>query len=451
MDGPDESVFLRGLFTRLEHAGVFYAVMRNYDGLPLTTGGSDLDILIEPADADQISAIVVDAAEAVGGAAIGIAKRADFIEIQALGAGGRPEGCGWGVKIDLMPGLSFRGIPYLTSFDALPTSVHNEIVVLDEGIACVIAVLKDVLHNAAVPMRYLSRAQSMAAGEWLVVEKVLEQLGHAALGKFRDVLAQGMAGASVSACAAVRSEFVRFALRKSFFATCYRRLRYEGSKFVRYLRPSGMMIAVLGVDGSGKSSVIGATRPILDAATHRSLVTYHLRPGLLPALAQLLSPGRGTRSSVVTEPHGLPASGRAVSLVRLLYLLADYVIGYWFIVRPKIAKQPTVVLFDRYAVDLMIDPRRFRIDLPKWLLRTAVCIVPKPHLYICLVGSPAVISRRKSELSLQETARQVAELKSFAKGEKRAMMVASDTCLHVTAHECLRSVVAAARRRGGDG
>jgi thymidylate kinase len=220
----------------------------------------------------------------------------------------------------------------------------------------------------------------------------------------------------------------------------WRRIIFEWGKIRRYINPPGIVMAVLGVDGAGKSTVINAILPALIAATHNAVIVQHLRPGVLPPLARLRG-GRQGQPCPVLDPHSSKPSGIFGSLFRLAYLMLDYFFGYWFWTRPKIAKQPTVVIFDRYAYDMAIDPRRFRICLPNCVVGWFVALAPRPDLIICLHGTPEAITARKGELPLEETRRQVNALRSFASREPSAVLISTDISISETRDAVLNGVL----------
>ena len=124
-----------------------------------------------------------------------------------------------------------------------------------------------------------------------------------------------------------------------------------------------------------------------------------------------------------------------------MYLSLDYVLGYWLWTRPKIAKQPTVILFDRYAYDMALDPRRFRIGLSSRISQWFAALAPKPDLIIGLHGTPEVIAARKHELTVDETRRQVQALREFASLEPRAVLVTTDTSIEETRDQVLHALM----------
>ena len=183
------------------------------------------------------------------------------------------------------------------------------------------------------------------------------------------------------------------------------------------------MIVVMGTDGSGKTTLLNAISPVLKTMTHGKLVIHHLKPDLFPPLGRF----RGVKHEkgrVCATPHASKRSGFWGSLVRISYLMCDYILGYWLKVRIRLSKTPiTYWIFDRYAYDMLIDSRRFRIKLPQWIIKTFLFFVPAPDLILCLGGDPEKIYARKPETSLEEVQRQMSALKKFCADNNKAVWI----------------------------
>jgi thymidylate kinase len=187
----------------------------------------------------------------------------------------------------------------------------------------------------------------------------------------------------------------------------------------RLLAPTGCWITLLGPDGSGKSSLIEALTDVTQLA-FRNVHSYHLRPGLLLT-------GRSGASGDVTDPHGLPTRSFCASLAKLAVFWCDYVGGYWLRVRPKLVRS-TLVIFDRYFHDLLVDPKRYRYQAPRWLTRLAGRFLPLPDLVFILDAPAEILQARKREVSLAECTRQREAYKRLAEDlQTRTRTVVIDT------------------------
>jgi thymidylate kinase len=165
-------------------------------------------------------------------------------------------------------------------------------------------------------------------------------------------------------------------------------------KVSRVLYPSGLFVAFLGPDGSGKSTVI---HRVMETLCFRQTRMFHLRPRL----------GQKCRVSnaPVTEPHGQPPRSLLFSLLKVLYFWLDYTLGYFLKLRWLLVRS-TLLVFDRYYYDLLVDPRRFRYQGPRGILQWVGQLIPKPDLVILLDAPTEVLQSRKQEVSFEETERQ---------------------------------------------
>ncbi|MGA7624818.1 MAG: hypothetical protein WCA91_14690 [Candidatus Acidiferrales bacterium] len=170
----------------------------------------------------------------------------------------------------------------------------------------------------------------------------------------------------------------------------------EGTRRMRrWFQPTGLVIAVLGSDGAGKSTLIEhLTREVSPFWRQHRL--FHWRP-------MLLWRRKSTRDT--TRPHGLPRRGKLTSAIRVFAHVLDYWVGYWFMIRPFIARSG-LVIFDRYFDDLLVDPQRYRYGGPRWLVRALRYAIPKPDLTLVLDAPDDVVFSRKQEVDPAEVRRQ---------------------------------------------
>ena len=110
-------------------------------------------------------------------------------------------------------------------------------------------------------------------------------------------------------------------------------------------------------------------------------------------------------------------------------------------------KRPTFVICDRYYYEYMIDPKRCAVKLPPGWARFWGWFIPKPDLILCLGGDPEKIYARKPETSLEEVKRQVAALKKFCDGNRRAVWIDTTTSIEASYDAAMSAIEGRMRKR----
>lgn len=171
-------------------------------------------------------------------------------------------------------------------------------------------------------------------------------------------------------------------------------------KLIRgWLSPPCPWIAILGVDGSGKSSVLQALSERFLAAPITGVKVIHRRPALVyPANEQ--KPGEP-----ITH-YSRPAHGKVKSTLKLAVMVMDWLFGYWGILAHQRA-QGYLLFCDRHSLlDMIADPLRYRYGGSSWLVRMSLYLVPMPDLVLLLDAPVATLQARKQELPVEEVTRQ---------------------------------------------
>ena len=155
--------------------------------------------------------------------------------------------------------------------------------------------------------------------------------------------------------------------------------------------PSKMpLIALVGVDGSGKSSVIQALQAELQAEN----IPVHVLHGnnLLP------------KNGPITN-HQHPPRPFFSSCLKMLYRALRWLGHYYLHLRPRM-NSGVLLLSDRhYFDDVAIDPRKYRYGGPHSLANRLRCRLPRRDLFIFLDAPPEVLLSRKQEIPLDEVVR----------------------------------------------
>jgi thymidylate kinase len=192
-------------------------------------------------------------------------------------------------------------------------------------------------------------------------------------------------------------------------------------------RRHGGVVMIAGPDGVGKTTLHEALAAEVLADVPVMLV--HHRQGLLP--------GRKMRGSG-TEPHRHPPYPAFLSLLKLVYLFADFRLGWALRIRPFVRRGGWVVL-QRNWWDLSVDPLRYRLRPHRRVARFLGSLLPKPDLTLVLEAPVAVITARKEELPGEELQRQM--------NRWRHLLGGADRCVFLDASDPLPVVVARAEHQ----
>lgn len=183
-----------------------------------------------------------------------------------------------------------------------------------------------------------------------------------------------------------------------------------------YSNNSGKIVAFLGPDGAGKSTVLGLVQAQL-ANQQQEFCYRYFAPGFLKRY-------RPTKDdSITTDPHEGKQYGSLLIAAKISLMLFEFRLGI-----TQLRGTTKLALFDRYIHDILIDPRRYRMGELRWWMRIMLKLAPKPDLLIIINAPAETIQRRKQEVPLNETIRQLNAYKDFAATQPKAVVI--DNCNH---------------------
>ncbi|MDP9233756.1 MAG: hypothetical protein M3P01_04295 [Actinomycetota bacterium] len=177
---------------------------------------------------------------------------------------------------------------------------------------------------------------------------------------------------------------------------------------------AGRVIAVLGPDGSGKSTFSDAL--VAGPLGGQTIMRLHHRPGVFAS--------RTPSGVPVTEPHAGTPYARSLSLAKLLFLFMDFRIGWWTQIKPFVRRGGWVV-WERPWWDISIDPARYRLQGNSRAVRVLGAALPDPDLVIVLEAPVDVLLARKREVSEAELTRQTEELRHVVPSRVRTAFLDS--------------------------
>ncbi len=200
--------------------------------------------------------------------------------------------------------------------------------------------------------------------------------------------------------------------RRQFWRTGWTRRPLQSAGFLitnyarliwREVRPPGILVAVMGPDGVGKSTVIAGLIESLGLGFWRRNKLFHWRPqALFVKRDQTINP----------DPHGKPPRNALLSMAYLTAFFLDHWAGYIFKVRPALGRA-NFVIFDRYFHDVLVDPRRYRYGGPLWYATLLARMVPEPDVVILLDADEHAIAARKCEVPLLEIKSQLQKYRAL--------------------------------------
>jgi thymidylate kinase len=170
-----------------------------------------------------------------------------------------------------------------------------------------------------------------------------------------------------------------------------------------------LVIAFMGVDGSGKSTLIKELNKKLNK-NYKKVKNLHLRPYLFLT----------DRRTVISNPHSQKTpKSKIISFLQILIWLFIY--RFFFLI--NLNKKNQLIIFDRYAHDLLFDKTRYRFNLSNKLTQCILNFFPKPDLWIILKAPINLIEKRKKELKTKELKRQMKMYIKFSKKKKNIILL----------------------------
>ena len=396
--------FLRLLFKKLPEAGVSYAVLRNYEGLPAAVD-HDVDLLVSDLGLceDAVRAAVGEA----GWTLVRKVWRYSFQSFYCCYVHSPDLPI---IQLDAWSPFTWKGMVLISPEVLRRRHQHpNGFDILSPGAEAAVSLIKNIVYHGEVQEKYKPLIPDMVRGDRASFFQALEGPFGADLTERLFLLSCRADWDGIEALAgALRRTLSLRALGREPLAQLKRWLAFLRGHVAKFFRPSGMFVVLIGPDGSGKSTVAQGLQQSL-GQLFAGVRYYHGHFEILPRLRDLT--GRlglagavpSTEAASVSPDSATPERrfGILRSAVYLFYYGLDYLLGHPVIFRAR--GKGELVIFDRYYYDYLIQPG---MSLPPGLMLAGLKLIPQPDLVIYLKNDPETILGRKGELSREELERQ---------------------------------------------
>ncbi len=432
------------LFQAWTQAEIPFLILRNYQDLPASTS-NDVDVLLSPEQMRQAEQVLLSAARSAG------YHLHNRIEFASLGLFLYHPESAHQIQIDLFSKVAWRGFTVLSADTMLKARIARGSFSIPEPVHEAASSLLDrLLQHGRVGDKYKPTILAAFAANPEKAKAVL-------VAPFGRGLAEAVVGRALeqnwAAVEQLTKALRRALIRRSFSHRPCRTTLSLLSDAVRLLRrwfaPGGMTIVVLGADGSGKSTVGTQAMEHLRATFPPGKgLQVHWKPVVF------FRHRRQPTGRPTVDPHGQQARNRIASLAYLAGHWLEFFLGSHLQFRPVLFRGG-LVLIDRYYYDFFVDQRRYRLQVPHWVVRAMFALLRQPDLVFLLDAPAAVLQSRKQEVPPAETARQVEAYRQLvARLPQGRVLDATQPAEHVAAHltlQVLGWLEQRANRRGRGG
>lgn len=385
------SDFLVSLFSLLKDSNIAYCVLRNYELLPLDNAGADIDILLEKKNSERALALL----SRMQGLRVTATNRRAYVATIFM------DNVSYGInkdslQIDFVTDLAWKGVAYLKTLDVLEGATsyqsHPLVRIPAPHHEAIISFFSSYLSGGRINERYQKKVRrAFEDRESLVRDCLRPFIADGIVEKLVDSVKRDNQEAILALLPRVKLSLIENGILQDPLYVCKNVLHHFWLELgIRLTCRPIVQICVLGMDGAGKSTVISGLVSRLGSRV-KSYEVIHLKP-------KLWRQQSGVRNGGPADPHALPARTKVVSCLKLLW----WVMLYHIKTNLHGHRNSTLVIWDRYIYDVLVDPLRYRIALPKVVLRMMAGLAPLPDGVVVLDLPAEVAYSRKQEVPLAE-------------------------------------------------
>ena len=442
-----ENIFTE--FTKkLNSENIRYFVLRNYEGLPETNTSKDVDIIVEPGFLKRSKEILLEIYkenemdyyyEVVYGRVHCIHGMSTINEL--------------GIHIDLIKGYLAKGYEVYT-FEELYKHViqYKNFYVLNEFMnGMMLLIYKQFGYKKPILKKEYRETIKNTFEKY--PREFEEELTKITNKKLAPNIIENIKDNDFDEVIGLNKKFTRsirsYVFKRRPIITIFRIISFFFQKVWRIgigYRNYRRVIAIIAPDGAGKTTFLDGLKNKIENyyvsdENDEKIHLYHFRPELFPNLGEM-----GEKVGVMeqdrdfTNPHRGGTANPVSSFFRISYYTLDYLIGWQKYIRQDV-QYDKFSIFDRYSYDLLVDPIRTKLNLPRWMRRFFVWLTPKPPLVFVLCARPQIIYERKQELEFDEIERQMKEYSKLAETKKRFVKINAEVSTDEMTDEAIQIIL----------
>ena len=191
------------------------------------------------------------------------------------------------------------------------------------------------------------------------------------------------------------------------------------------------LIAVLGPDGSGKSTLINNL--MIKYSNLANNYYSHLYPNSKSSL------NLDSKSRVLYPYSGKPYPSY-LSIAKIIYMLIKNFFSYIIILFKNNPSIQDIIWCDRYLYDIFSDPLRYRISKIFFNFKFLKKFIIKPNLIIIINPPVKVILKRSKELSYKELNKLNKSYDKLHKFLPEALLISSESSFEDVVELCEKKI-----------
>lgn len=394
---------IKKIISKLNNEKVPYVILRNYEGLPEYVG-NDIDLLVSEEYMDQFSDLIYEIGLNEGWYLKSKQKRYAFRSLILF----HGENINDTLKIDVWAPITWKGLTWIDSDFIFKNRIlySKGFYVLPNGSEAAVLVLKEILQSGTFREKYFDRIKQFSIEDSenfiAVLKKYFDEdlindlLSDCNNGNWDEIKKKTGKYRNNLILKSIKREHLKVFFKLIKFATGHLK---EKSWSKEYL-----FVSLIGPDGSGKTT---SSRNLKSSLNELFVKNYyfHGHYGFFPELKNLV-PGKKYKKIGKNYEKNLNSNSpkTPLAVILVLYYSLEYLLGYHYL-KIKNRNKRTLMLFDRYFYDYLIQPGPFQMD--NSLIRILFKIVPSPDIVIFLKSPADLVYKRKPELEVSEIQRQL--------------------------------------------